>query len=311
MLPVLFSIGPISISSFGFFLALGFLYGALLVWRLARAWDLEEEEILDLVLLVFFGGLIGARVYFVLLHPSFFDDLFKAFLITKYPGFSFWGALLGGWLSLFYFTRRFKLNFWQIADIAVVGFLGGLILGDIGCLLGSCSVGVRSESFLAVNMVGVIGKRFPTPALEALLLIMILRSLWPKATHFHIAGQILSWGLIYLGLVKFILEFFRQEQGAGYIFSLVLSTLGVAVFYKISKRSPLADLRQFISNTIRFITENQFRNVVLSNTSKGWYNYFSSVALSQQVSWTKLGKFLNKFLKKIHVKPTPKDFRPY
>ena len=49
MLPVLFSIGKISVSSFGIFLALGILLGIFLVWRLSRAWDLDEEKILDFV----------------------------------------------------------------------------------------------------------------------------------------------------------------------------------------------------------------------------------------------------------------------
>lgn len=312
MLPVLFSIGPISISSFGFFLSLGFLYGAFLVWRLAKAWDLDEEKVLDLVLLTFFGGLIGARVYFVLLHLSFFsEDLFKAFLITKYPGFSLWGSLLGGWLSLFFFTRRFKLNFFQIADIAVIGFLGGNILGNIGCLLGSCSVGVRSDLFLAVNIVGEVGKRFPVQALEALMLILVLRYLWPKAIHFHIPGKILSLGLMLLGLVKFFTEFLRKDKVGGEFLAATLIVLGVVVFYKITKRGIIDDLQSFLRSAIRMITESQFRERVLSNISISCYNYFRELIRNKKIEWSLSAKNLGKFLKKVHVKPTPKDFKPY
>src|SRR5438552_13186037 len=113
MFPTLFSIGKFGISSFGVFLAFGFILGVFLIWRLARAWDLDEEKILDLTLLTFFGGLIGARIYFVLSHLSFFGlNPLKILLFQKYPGFSFWGAFLGGWLSLFYFAKKFKWDFW-------------------------------------------------------------------------------------------------------------------------------------------------------------------------------------------------------
>ena len=108
MFPVLFSIGNFAVSSFGVFLALGFLLAVFLIWRLSRAWDLDEEKVLDLTLLTFLGGLIGARVYFVMEHWDFFAANFtKAILFYKFPGFSFWGGVLGGWLTLFYFSKRF------------------------------------------------------------------------------------------------------------------------------------------------------------------------------------------------------------
>src|SRR3989338_4748416 len=91
MWPVLFNIGKIPVSSFGLFLALGFLLATFLVWRLARAWDLNEEKVLDLILLTFFGSLIGARLFFIALNFEYFAiDLSRIILLTNYPGMSFW-----------------------------------------------------------------------------------------------------------------------------------------------------------------------------------------------------------------------------
>jgi phosphatidylglycerol---prolipoprotein diacylglyceryl transferase len=126
MLPVLLALGPITVSSFGFFLALAFLWGTFLVWRLARAWDLDGEKTLDLVLLTFFGGVVGARLFFISLNFDFFsEDFFRIILITKYPGLSFWGGLLGGWLTLAFMAKRLKQDLWQVADLASVGLLAG------------------------------------------------------------------------------------------------------------------------------------------------------------------------------------------
>ena len=74
MFPVLFSIGKITVSSFGVFLTLGFLFGVFLVWRLTRAWELNEEKILDLTMLTFIGGLIGARIYFLMENWQLFSN---------------------------------------------------------------------------------------------------------------------------------------------------------------------------------------------------------------------------------------------
>lgn len=262
MLPVLFSIGSVSISSFGMFLALGFLVGVFLIWRLSRAWDLDEEKILDLTLLTFLGGLVGARLYFGLTNPQFFsENYFNIVLINKIPGFSFWGAILGGWLTLYFVSRAKRINFWQAADIASVGLLGGLILSSLGCFLGSCSVGIQSNLFFAVYMAGFLGKRFPTQALEALLLFLLFLRIWSLATHFHSRGKIISLTLIYIGIVKFVMEFLKENRGEGVFLSLVLISLGMTIFYRVNKKSPVSDLKSLLS-----------RRYAIARVQKYWYN---------------------------------------
>lgn len=312
MLPVLFSIGPISISSFGFLLASGFLLGTFLVWRLSRAWDFDEEKILDLTLLTFFGGLIFSRVYFILEHLDFFlADFSKMILFTKYPGFSFWGAFLGGWLTLFYFTKRFKIDFWQMADIAAVGFLGGLILADLGCFLGGCGVGKVSNFPLSVNMVGYLGKRFPVQALESLIILILLLRIWPKALHFHTAGKIASISLIYLGLVKFLLEFLRLETKSGFVLSLVMVTLGLAIAHKISKRTLKEEIALLKRFSIRMITDGNYREMVLKRLVQSWYNSAKATLYNKKVAATWQTRNLTKFLKRIHVNTHPKNTTNY
>lgn len=299
MLPVLFSIGPLAISSFGFFLAVGFVLGTFLIWRLARAWDLDEEKILDLTLLTFFGGLMGSRIYFVIEHLDFFaDNLASIVLITKYPGFSFWGAFLGGWLTLFIFSKRLKLDFWQIADIAIVGFLGGLIMGDIGCLLGGCGAG-RVSDFLGINVVGLVGKRFPVQALEALIFIFLLFKVWPKAVHFHTAGKIVSLSLIYIGFIKFIMEGLRDSRGEGYLLSGVLVILGLTIFYKITGKNPISDIKSLTKLSVMVVTEKSTRRLIILNWSKSWYNL--------KVSWKWRLRQFGKLSRRFHVNTHPKN----
>lgn len=277
MLPVLFSIGTIPVSSFGIFLALGFLLGVFLVWRLSRAWELDEERVLDLTLLTFLGGLIGARLYFVLENLALFlPNIFNILLIQKVSGLSFWGAILGGWLTLYFFTYKRKEDFWQITDIAVVGFIGGLILADLGCFLSGCEVGIHSN-FLAVDMVGFMGKRFAVQIFEALLLLLVLRKIWGSALHFHPHGKILSLSLIYLGLIKLILEPLKENRSEGIFLSAVLFFLGVVILYKVTKRKFSVDIRNVALLIPRLITEKQSRKSVLDRLKKSWYNQMTAI----------------------------------
>lgn len=276
MLPMLFSVGSVPVSSFGVFLALGFLTGLFLIWRLARAWDLDEEKILDLTLLTFFGGLAGSRLYFGIQHPELFaENYFKILLIHKIPGFSFWGAFLGGWLTLYFFSRRKKMDFWLLSDFASVGFLGGLILSNLGCLLGSCSVGIQSNLFFAVNMANSAGKRFPTQALEAALLFLVFLGIWSTATHFHIRGKIVGLTLVYVGMIKFLMEPLKVNH-EGLVLSLILSFLGMTILYKVTKRNLIADLKTAGFFIPKLIMDSSLRKSVTDKFKKYWYNQITS-----------------------------------
>lgn len=298
MLPVLFSIGNISISSFGVFLALAFLFGVFLIWRLSRAWDLPEERVLDLTLLSFAGGLLGARIFFVAEHWQFFSSLDKILLINKYSGLSFWGGFLGGWLALYFFSRKFKMDFAAVADIGMVGFLGGLILGNLGCFLGGCGVGIQSNLFLAAPMVGVIGKRFPVQILEALLLSWVLIRIWGKATHFHPRGLIVSQCLIYIGAVKLLMEPLK-DLSSGFLFPLTLIVLGTHIFYRIhsGKRTLLADIKSFLKFILSLFNNSKTRNLAVQQIKKSWYN--------QKIAVLWRLRSLSKILRRMRVKIAP------
>lgn len=272
MLPILFSIGNMAVSSVGVFLAVGFLFGIFLVWRLSRAWDLDEEKVLDLTLLTFMGGLFGARLYFAIEHLQYFvQHPLNLMFINKTPGLSFWGGFLGGWLTLYLYTRRKRLDFLQLADIASVGLLGGLVLSDLGCFLGGCNVGVPSNTFVAVNMAGYVGKRWPVQLIEAALLSLSLRNLWAQATHFHQRGKIASLGLSYVGIISLLLEPLKQDH-SGLIFSGIFVLLGLTIFYKVSKQNPITHWKSVGVSLTGFFTDAGIRKKTMQNFHKSWYN---------------------------------------
>lgn len=305
MQPVLLSIGQLSISSFGFFLSVAFLSAVFISWKLAKIYDLDEGKILDILILTFAGGILGARIYFVISHWSFFDDLGKIILLNRYPGLSFWGGLLGGIISLGIFTFRARLPFWQIADFASVSFSLGAFWGNIGCFLGGCGYGTVSTLPLATSVVGVLDKRFPVSALEGVLFLMLFFYLWKQVIRFHFNGKISAVFLILLGIIKFIAQFYREDTqpisiaggiSAGHIFSLMVFILGIVIFYKRSKRNILVDLENL---RLLFLSE-QKRQTALLQLKKSWYNH--------QINWNIKIQSLPKILKRrLNVKSNPKD----
>lgn len=314
MFPVLLTLGPLTVSSFGLFLALAFLASVFVSWRVAKVYDISEEKIFDLAIITFLGGIIGARIYFVAFNWSFFSDLEKVVLINRYPGLSFWGGLVGGAFVLWFFAKKFKLDFWQIVDFAAVGFLAGLILGDIGCFLGGCSYGAVSTLPIATPVVGLIGKRLPVALFEAVLIGVTFAYLWGQVIKFHFAGKVVALSLIFLGVIKFITEFFRGDSymivpslgiSFGTIWSILVVALGIFIFYRQSKRSIWVDLK----NLPGLFSSPKRRKILLSSFGKCWYNFKTA----WKVKIVKTGSFYRSWPKKLkrrlNVKSTPTNFR--
>lgn len=303
MNPVLFNIFGQPISSFGFFLLFAFLISSFYIWRLVRRQELSEERCLDMILLTFFGGLIIARVYYVLFHLDQFNNVMDMLLINKYPGLSFWGGIIGGLGVLWLLSRRFKINFWMVADFAMVGLFFGIFLTSIGCLMGSCQYGLPYSGWLSISQVGIVGRRFPLQVVEALIFLYFFWVLYRSSFKYHFNGKIAAKGLILLGSIKFVLEWFRGYPQmifgvpAGFIWSLFILGLGVCIFYRQGKRSFVKDI-QFV---LKIPSDRRKANLVATNLAKNWYNF----KVNRRVGFTRLRKSI---LKTINVKSNPTKF---
>lgn len=305
MLPILFSIGPIPISSFGLLLAAGFLAGAFIVWRIAKAYDLNESKILDLSLLVFFGGLIFSRAYFVVLNYIYFSDLSHIFLINIYPGLSLWGGLIGGLAFLKLLTYRAKLNFWQIADMSAVGLMIGLVFGSVGCFLGGCGFGAMSDLPIAVSVVGLVGKRIPINIFEGLIYLVFFFWLWKSAIRFHFNGKIISSAFMLLGIEKLFAEYFQSGNPRELAAPLLLFILGVVIFYAKSKRNFLDD----IVYIFKLIVSGKKRNLLLQRLIKYCYNAKINWKVRFGQTRSNLRILPRRIRNRLNVKSTPKNYQ--
>jgi phosphatidylglycerol---prolipoprotein diacylglyceryl transferase len=304
MFPTVFSTSKFTLSSFGLFLILGLILMTFAIWKISRAYEVDEEKSLDLLLLSLVGAFLSARVLYILLNFQAFDSFFKWILINKYPGLSFWGAILGGFLIMRIFYRKFKLNFWQVADFFIVGLFVAATLGSIGCFLGACDSGVPSNLFLAVDQVGLLGRRFPIQIVEFFIFLFLFVSFYKQVLRFHFNGQILAKGLIALGITKFVLWTFISRDSASEIdqvFNLLTPLLcvilGTFIYYKKSKKSFKKDFIFLMT----FLFNPTYRKVVVLHLQRSWYN------LSIKVRLKFLG-FKKNWQRKLNIKPNPTKF---
>ncbi len=141
-MPMGFHIGPLYVRFYGVILMLGALAGAYLADREARRRGQDPELVWDGLVWVLIGGIIGARLwhiftptptdiavgrttYYYLTHPLVALD-------TRQGGLGIPGAVIGGALALYLFTRRRKTSFAMWVDVAAPGLALGQAIGRWG-----------------------------------------------------------------------------------------------------------------------------------------------------------------------------------
>jgi phosphatidylglycerol:prolipoprotein diacylglycerol transferase len=129
------------IYGFGFMLFVAFLVCTWVTSRRAEKEGVAKEHIQDLALWIFLGGIICARITFMIQYGRPITEFFNIWQ----GGLVFYGSAIGGllgYLGAYYFIlRKYKLSTWKMADIIAPAVAIGLCLGRVGCLLNGCCYG--------------------------------------------------------------------------------------------------------------------------------------------------------------------------
>ncbi|WP_368503313.1 prolipoprotein diacylglyceryl transferase [Alkalihalophilus sp. As8PL] len=129
---VLLDIGPFTIYWYGAIIGIGVLLGYMLASRESVRLGMPKETFADLLLYAIPISIISARIYYVTFRwDQFADDPIRVFYIWE-GGIAIHGALIGGVLTAYVYTRRHNLSFWQLVDVAAPSILLGQAIGRWG-----------------------------------------------------------------------------------------------------------------------------------------------------------------------------------
>jgi prolipoprotein diacylglyceryltransferase len=157
-IPILKSYFPegVPIYGFGCMLFLAFVVCTWLAGRRGEREGIKKETIQDLAIWIFIGGLLGARITFLLQErpvPSLSE------LIMRLPkiwdgGIILYGSVVGGAagyiLAYLLVFRKHGLSTRRLADVIAPSIAIGLCLGRMGCFLNGCCYGMVACAECAV-----------------------------------------------------------------------------------------------------------------------------------------------------------------
>jgi phosphatidylglycerol:prolipoprotein diacylglycerol transferase len=262
-------IGP-GISPHGIGIAVGYLVGAQLMVRRARArpGSPDEADIWNALFWALLGAIVGARVGYVLGHiPEVTDngsDWLGLFRVWE-GGISLIGGITGAILFGLPYMVRKRMGVWRSLDLAVPGLALGIVIGRIGDLMIGDHLGKPTDFFLGWKCLGdvtgnegPVSEAFYRQALErgdppslgcfdltlhqtalydlfsTLLLLGVLLWLGRKARNLGFLTLIFA---IWYGAMRVITDFLRVDRRYFGLTGSQLMTLavGVAALYLLAR----------------------------------------------------------------------------
>jgi phosphatidylglycerol:prolipoprotein diacylglycerol transferase len=228
--PFSYSFGAFSFTGFGLAVLLAFVIAQVICQRELERRGHDASYIGDLVFAAVIGGLLGAKLYFVILVGDIST-------LWSRGGFVFWGGLIGGILAVLLVIRKQGLNMQRIADVAGIGIAAAYAVGRTGCWAVGDDYGRPWNSALAVkfpegappstagNMHAMFGTPvpagvspdtvlsvYPTQLLEVALGVVMFLVLWRLRDHKRAEGWLFGVYLVLAGVERFLVEFLRAKD---------------------------------------------------------------------------------------------------
>lgn len=140
--PFVFHVGPFGVRWYGLMVVISILTGLYVMLKYARRRGFDEDYIYSVAIAAILGGVVGARLIFVLTNlPVYLADPLAALRIWE-GGLAWHGALLGGLLAAYPIAGR---NLYALADLAVPGLATGYVLVRIANIFNREILGRTAE----------------------------------------------------------------------------------------------------------------------------------------------------------------------
>lgn len=272
--PDIVRIGPVLLTWHGLFTALAILAA---VWLAGR--EIARKGItipnFDLVAIVtILGGIVGARLFFVLDHlGEYLRQPWRILAFTE-GGLAVYGAIIGGTVTAVVLLWRYRVPIGPVADAVAPSLLLAQGIGRLGCLingdawggpctclacagvaagtpadgLGYCPFALRytnPKALLPHDLLGV--PTHPYPIYDMVVNIVVLAVLWRLRRRGLPDGSLFALYWLLYGIGRFWISFVRQEAvwfwglQQAQVIALVTALAGaLALVWLLRRRTPAA-----------------------------------------------------------------------
>jgi phosphatidylglycerol:prolipoprotein diacylglycerol transferase len=232
MHPILLKIGPLTLYSYGLCVAFAFFCGVWLAERRASSEGIKKSFIVNVALVAFLSGLVGAKLFCVFFDLPYY--LSHPLNIFSRAGFVWQGALIFGVAGGIFYVKKIGYPILQITDIFSPAIALGYSIGRWGCFFNGCCYGKETNSIFGVLFPNLPCPVYPTQVYESaasLILLFFIANI--KSTF---SGAIFFTYLIGYSSIRFFIDFLRGDSpevllGLKLTQLISLATIIIALFF--------------------------------------------------------------------------------
>lgn len=261
-------LGGAPVTSFGVMMLLSFLTAGY-VLRAGMVREGHDADVSwDLLFWAVIGGILGARIYYVLLnYPRLLADPMG--MLLSRGGMVWYGGFLLATVLVVWRIRKLGLPLGKTADAAAPALALAYGVGRIGCFLVGDDYGRPTDSWVGIafpnglppttatamrdhfgitvdpaliERYGEVLPVHPTQLYETGMSTLIFLLLWRLRGHGHRAGWLFMAWLALAGVERFVVEVFRAKDDRFFgvltlaqVISLVLVGVGVVWMSKLGR----------------------------------------------------------------------------
>ncbi len=212
MYPELFRIGGFGVSSYGVMMALAFITGGFVGrWQFAKR-GVRPDFVWGLVIAAIIGGLLGAKVHYLIIHPESWPEN-----ILSRSGLVWFGGMFGALFAAALVTVFSKQRLAAVMDGSAFALAIGYGVGRIGCFLVGDDYGKPTDlpwgiAFPKGSPPTTVPVH-PTQLYEVLAsLVIFALLLWVFSPRFKREGPLIFVYAILAGIERFLVEFIRTNE---------------------------------------------------------------------------------------------------
>ncbi|GAA0707577.1 prolipoprotein diacylglyceryl transferase [Paraclostridium ghonii] len=207
---VAFTIFGIDVMWYGILMATGMILGTLIALKEAKRVGIKEDDILDLAIITIPIGLISARLYYVIFNWEYYSNNPSQIFNFRGGGMAIHGALIGGILAGYIFSRYKKIEFFKLADTVIIGMPLAQAIGRWGNFINKEAHGGPTDLPWGIMVDGV--KVHPTFLYESIWNLGVFIFLWMFRKKKSYEGQIIVLYVILYSLGRFFIEGLRTDS---------------------------------------------------------------------------------------------------
>lgn len=138
---IAFKLGVITVHWYGIIIAFAYIAGIYVAVKMAQKKGLEVDHVLNLSSYLLIGGIIGARLYYVLFSWAYFHNHLSEMFMLWNGGLSIHGGIIGGAIVAILYSKIHKIPLLKYADIFSYGLILGQAIGRWGNFFNSEAFG--------------------------------------------------------------------------------------------------------------------------------------------------------------------------